>query len=102
MGRIFNFFVRLLSGLNFNDTQCGFKVFRNSSLKILVPHLSIDRFAWDVELLMLAQRHNMNIQEKAVTWRFEKNSSVRMIQDSLEMIKSILKIRFKKYIFSKQ
>jgi glycosyltransferase involved in cell wall biosynthesis len=93
MGRAFNFLVRIMTGLNFSDTQCGFKMFRRNAALSLVSLLTIDRFAWDVEFLMKAQSAQFNIKEKAVSWRLDKNSRVRVIRDSLEMIKSIIKIK---------
>lgn len=93
MGRAFNLLVRLMTGLNFSDTQCGFKMFRRNSVQPIIDTLIIDRFAWDVEFLMKAQRANIHIKEKAVSWRLDNNSRVRVFRDSLEMLKSIIKIK---------
>ena len=54
-GRVFNLLVRLSTGLPFADTQCGFKAFRLSTCRQVLDAAVIDRFAFDVELLYLAQ-----------------------------------------------
>ena len=43
-GRIFNSLVRILTGLNFNDTQCGFKLYNGNKIKKLIPYCFINKF----------------------------------------------------------
>ncbi|PYK06598.1 MAG: glycosyl transferase, partial [Verrucomicrobia bacterium] len=62
-GRIFNLFVRLAIGLPFWDTQCGFKAFRLDVCRPILEAARIDGFAFDVELLYLAQRAGLRIRE---------------------------------------
>ena len=50
----FNSFVQILLSLPINDTQAGFKVFRRSALETILPLLSVKRYAFDVELLVVA------------------------------------------------
>src|SRR6266571_2031807 len=65
-GRIFNLFVRLAIGLPFWDTQCGFKAFRLDVCRPILEAARIDGFAFDVELLYLAQRAGLPICELPV------------------------------------
>jgi len=67
-GKLFNLLVRLLVGLKFHDTQCGFKLFRRDSALAVLRRLSIDRFAFDVELLALAQAAGLKVAEVPVVW----------------------------------
>ena len=55
-GRTFNLVLRLLLGLRFKDTQCGFKAFSRSSTQELFSRQTIEGWGFDAELLFLAQR----------------------------------------------
>src|ERR1044072_489556 len=67
-GRIFNFVMRLLTGLPFKDTQCGFKAFRMDVCRAVVEGALIDRFGFDVELLFIAHRAGLRMLESPVRW----------------------------------
>lgn len=76
IGRTFNRWVRLLVLPGLVDTQCGFKLFSASAAETLFPRLTIDGFAFDVELLVLARRAGFQIQEVGITWRGRAGSRV--------------------------
>src|SRR5215207_7967737 len=67
-GRVFNLVMRLLTGLPFKDTQCGFKAFRMDVCRAVVEGALIDRFGFDVELLFIAHRANLRMLEYPVRW----------------------------------
>src|SRR5215210_676552 len=67
-GRVFNFVMRMLTGLPFKDTQCGFKAFRMDVCRPVVEGASIDRFGFDVELLFIAHRAGLRMLEYPVRW----------------------------------
>jgi len=67
-GRVFNFVMRLLTGLPFKDTQCGFKAFRMDVCRPVVEGALIDRFGFDVELLFIAHRAGLRMLEYPVRW----------------------------------
>lgn len=97
MGKTFNRLLRALVGLPYKDTQCGFKLLRNDRdlQERILPRLQVQRFAWDVELILALQRFNKRIVEFPVIWRHQEASHVRIVRDSLEMLFSVLKIRFR-------
>ena len=53
-GRIFNLLLRLVLGLHFMDTQCGFKAFRRDAAQRIFPRQKIERWGFDPEILFLA------------------------------------------------
>src|SRR5215213_6307941 len=75
-GRIFNFVMRLLTGLPFKDTQCGFKAFRMDVCRPVVEGALIDRFGFDVELLFIAHRAGLRMLEYPVRWDDVEGGSV--------------------------
>src|SRR5438105_350293 len=67
-GRVFNRVMRLMTGLPFKDTQCGFKAFRMDVCRPVVEGALIDRFGFDVELLFIAHRAGLRMLEYPVRW----------------------------------
>jgi len=68
VGRLFNRLVRLLAVPGIQDTQCGFKLFERGAARRLLPFCTVDRFAWDVETLGVAQRLGIGVAEVPVLW----------------------------------
>jgi dolichyl-phosphate beta-glucosyltransferase len=98
MGRAFNQFVKIVVLDGFIDTQCGFKCFRRKNVIPLFEKMTIDRFSFDVEFLYLAKKSNLKISETAVEWHNVLESRVRIIQDSLGMLKDLFKIKFNDFL----
>src|SRR6266487_676629 len=94
-GRVFNLLVRLATGLPFWDTQCGFKAFRLDVCRPILEAAHIDGFAFDVELLYLAQRAGLRIREIPVRWNDAEGSKVDFIHDSLRMLGEVIALRKK-------
>src|SRR5437899_9966201 len=61
-GRAFDLLVRIATGLPFGDTQCGLKTFRLDVCRPILEAARLDWFAFDVELLYLAQRGGFRIR----------------------------------------
>jgi dolichyl-phosphate beta-glucosyltransferase len=95
MGKVFNLFIRSLLPLEFKDTQCGFKMFRREAAHIIFPRVKVEGFAFDVEVLMIAQFHQLRIAEVPVTWRDVRESKVHPIINSMEMFRDLLRIRYR-------
>jgi glycosyltransferase involved in cell wall biosynthesis len=95
MGRGFNTLVRGLTGVHSRDTQCGFKAFRAPVAGLLFHMSTMDSWAFDVELLMLAQRLGYRVTEIPVHWHSVAGSHIKPWHDSLAMALDVLKIRTK-------
>lgn len=93
MGRTFNRVVRAATGTALRDTQCGFKSFRRAAALDIFGRARIDRYAFDVELLSIAQRRGHRIQELPVIWKNDPLSRVHPIRDSLRMLWDLGRIR---------
>jgi len=93
MGKIFNKFVRLITVRGLIDTQCGFKVFRRECAKKLFGMQKLDGFAFDVEILFLAKKHDYKIKEVPVQWRNSPHTKVNALRDPLNMMIELVKIR---------
>jgi dolichyl-phosphate beta-glucosyltransferase len=95
MGRSFNTIIRVLTGLPFRDTQCGFKLMDRERVKPLFEKMVVDRFAFDVELLFLCSRFGLSFAEVPVTWRNAPGSKVSLIGDPLNMLWDVLRVRWR-------
>jgi dolichyl-phosphate beta-glucosyltransferase len=93
-GIIFNGFVRVITGLPFQDTQCGFKIFRREPARVIFEQQRIERFGFDPEILFLAKRHGLRIAEVPVRWAHDPATKVHVLRDSVMMFYDLLVIRW--------
>lgn len=92
-GRIFNLVVRAATKLPFADTQCGFKAFRTNLIQPIVKAGRVDRFGFDVEILLIAFAAKLRIEEIPVRWNHSEGSKVNFRNDSWRMFKEVLSIK---------
>ena len=93
MGRTFNHIARAAIGFEMRDTQCGFKCFQRDAARAIFSRARIDRYAFDVELLWIAQRLKLRVGELPVIWADDSHSKVHPIRDSLRMLVDLAAIR---------
>lgn len=91
-GRIFNFFVRLLTPLSLRDTQCGFKLYPNVVAKKLFGALKNGGWSHDVELLYRAKLAGYTIKEMPVKWETRDGSKINVLNDSLKMLWGVMMV----------
>src|SRR5262249_9477963 len=77
-GRIFNLMMKLMTGMPYVDTQCGFKAFRLGVCRPIAEGGLIDRFGFDVELLYLAHQAGLRLPEQPVRWNDVEGSKVSL------------------------
>jgi len=76
-GRVFNLCMRTVTGLQLQDTQCGFKLFSAPAAETAFGKCRLDGFSFDVESLYIARRHGFRITEIPVTWRNDDATRVK-------------------------
>jgi len=60
-GRVFNALNRMILGLRFKDTQCGFKAFTRRAAQTILPLQRIERWGFDPEVLFLARKFGFRV-----------------------------------------
>ncbi len=95
MGKTFNLMVRLAGVRGIHDTQCGFKLLAGDAARRLAAELTVDRFAWDVELVWLARRRGYRVVEVGVSWANSPASRVDPLFDSLSMLRDLVRFRWR-------
>jgi dolichyl-phosphate beta-glucosyltransferase len=93
LGRGFNLIVRSLVGLQWKDTQCGFKLLPAAFAREAAGVTRIDGFAFDVELLVLARHWGIAIEEVAVRWHHVEESRVHPIRHAAQMLRDVILLR---------
>lgn len=94
-GSVFNSTVRLLTGLSLRDTQNGFKLFRTEAVQQLVRDQACPGFAFDVELLMRADRAGLRIDEVPIRYLHDPRSSVRVVSASASMLRDVSALAYR-------
>jgi len=77
-GRFFNLVMRIITGLPFRDTQCGFKLFESVAAREISKRQRLDGFGFDVELLYIARRLGCKAIEVPVRWNDVPGTKVSM------------------------
>eukprot|EP00731_Ephydatia_muelleri_P030836 Em0022g350a len=89
----FHVLVRILCVRGIRDTQCGFKMFTRAAIAPLFQTMHIDRWAFDVELLHIAEKLKIPMVEVAVNWQEIDGSKLVPVFSWLQMGRDILFIR---------
>ncbi|MBI4711045.1 MAG: glycosyltransferase family 2 protein [Candidatus Omnitrophica bacterium] len=94
MGKIFNWFARVLVFRGVRDSQCGFKAFRKEAAQRLFSQSKIDGFCFDAEIVYLAQKNGCRLIETPVVWKNDPQSKVHIFSSPWEMFLDLFKIRW--------
>jgi dolichyl-phosphate beta-glucosyltransferase len=92
-GKFFNFVMRQAVGLPFHDTQCGFKLFTRKAVKTIFPRQRLDRFGFDVEVLLIASLCGFKIEEVPVAWSHIEGTRVSTLS-GMRAFFELLEIRW--------
>jgi glycosyltransferase involved in cell wall biosynthesis len=92
-GRVINAATRLVLHERFQDTQCGLKAFRSDVAEVVFSRARVEGFAFDVELLMLADRFDLSVLEVPVELENSGRSTVRVARDATRLLVDLARIR---------
>ena len=91
----FHFWVWALCNSRVKDTQCGFKLLSRPTARLLFGNLHVERWAFDVDLLYLANHFRIPVGEVCVSWTEKDGSKLVPVFSWLQMAKDILMIRMR-------
>jgi dolichyl-phosphate beta-glucosyltransferase len=92
-GRVFNSLVRFSTIRDIQDTQCGFKMFSAAAAETIFPRVTVEGWAFDIEVLYLARLHKLRVREIPIEWHFRADSRLRMGRDSITMLREVMRVR---------
>ncbi|KAI9479692.1 dolichyl phosphate glucosyltransferase [Coemansia mojavensis] len=89
----FHTYVTMLGVHGIRDTQCGFKLFSREAARRVFPNMHVERFIFDVEILLLAKYQNIPVVEVPVNWHEVAGSKMSIVRDSIQMALDLLAVR---------
>ncbi|MCU1369231.1 MAG: glycosyl transferase family 2 [Ilumatobacteraceae bacterium] len=92
LSRTYNGIVRSVLGARFRDAQCGFKAIRRDTAALLLPLVRDEGWFFDTELLVVAQRRGLRIEELPVRWTDDPRSSVRIVPTALADLRGVARL----------
>ena len=93
-GRIFNLMLRTSLGLQYADTQCGFKAFKRAAAQAIFPLQKIERWGFDPEILFLARKLGFKVEEVPVLWGHSGGARINPVTDGARMFQEMLRVRW--------
>ena len=105
MGRVFNMVVRLLTVRGIDDTQCGFKAFRDDVARDVFTRMKLYGenaqlvtgsmvTGFDVEVLFIASKSGIKIKQVPVEWQYGNESKVNPLKDSYRLFRDTMLVRW--------
>ncbi|MBO7293553.1 MAG: glycosyltransferase, partial [Clostridia bacterium] len=93
VSRAYLFVLRLFGGLRLSDSQCGCKGFRADTGKRIFSYCEVDRFAFDLEAILIGQKMGATFCEVPVKVLRHGESKVRIVRDTLRMLRDLRKMK---------
>jgi dolichyl-phosphate beta-glucosyltransferase len=93
MGRLFNYAVQVIALPGIEDSQCGFKMFTAEAVRSIFPLVTVDGWAFDVEVLAIARARGLRIVEVPIEWHYRADSRLSMVRDGIGMMRELFMIR---------
>lgn len=90
--RSFNYLLRNALGARFSDGMCGFKAARRDAIEDLLPSIDDNKWFFDVEMLLFAQRNGLRIHEVPVLCIDDPNTTVHVVRDSVADLKAMARV----------
>jgi dolichyl-phosphate beta-glucosyltransferase len=92
-GRLFNYVVQRVALPGIEDSQCGFKMFTASAAASIFPLVTVEGWAFDVEVLTIARAQRLKVVEVPIEWHYGEESRLSMLRDGFGMLRELLRIR---------
>lgn len=93
LSRCYNRLLRAVFAVQFSDAQCGFKAISRRAAQTLLPLVESNRWFFDTELLVLAERAGFRIHDLPVRWREDRDSTVKVLGTVAEDLRGIARLR---------
>lgn len=90
--RSYNLLLRTVMGARFSDAQCGFKAGRREVVQALLTAVDDDRWFFDTELLLIAERHDLRIHEVPVDCLDDPDSSVDVLRTAVDDLRGVARV----------
>jgi dolichyl-phosphate beta-glucosyltransferase len=96
LGRGFTVLTRVLLAPGVHDFTCGFKGFRRDAARKIFARSSLNGWAFDAELVVIAHSLGLKLAQVPVAWHDEEGTKVRILQAVLGSLRELIVIRWKR------
>lgn len=93
VSRVYLWVLRLFGGLKLSDSQCGCKGFRKRAAKRIFSYCEVDRFAFDLEAILIAEKMGATFEEIPVVIERHGESKVRVVRDTFRMLRDLRRMK---------
>ena len=93
--RGYNLLIKAMFRSKFSDAQCGFKALSSKAAQELVPLIKDQKWFFDTELLILAEKKGYRTKDVPVAWIEDPDSRVSVSRTAFDDVKGLLRLRFR-------
>ena len=95
MSKVFVKIIGLFAGFRYSDSQCGLKCLRSGAARDIFSRCTVDGFAFDLEMLIVADRLGYKVGEypAKIIHNRERGSKVNPVTDSLRVLRDVIRIK---------
>lgn len=83
----------MVGGFRLSDSQCGCKAFSGQIAKEIFSRCQVNRFAFDFECILWANKYGVKIDEMPVKIINHRESTVNVWSDSVKMLRDVQKMK---------
>lgn len=94
LGKLFSQMSKLILNIPVNDFTCGFKLMTKKTSLQFAKRMTIDRWAYDSEILTIAAVRKLRIKEVGITWQNDFRTKVVLSRDVFSSFRDLLTIKF--------
>lgn len=95
LGNIFRVIIKVLLKIKIKDTQCGYKLYKNTIGKKIFRKLKMNKFEHDLEIVLNAKSFNQSITELPINWIHKSSSKLNVFIDPIKMLYGIILLSFR-------
>jgi dolichyl-phosphate beta-glucosyltransferase len=92
-GRVINWLTHAVLLGDYRDTQCGLKAFSADAGRFIFERSRVDRFAFDVEIFLIAETNGMKVEEVPVSIVNSSRSTVHVVRETARLVRDLFRIR---------
>lgn len=93
LSRVANKLIQVMILWGIKDTQCGFKAFTHQACQDIFSKVTINKWAFDMEALVIAKRHHFKIVESPVSWDNSADTRVKFVSDARQTLHDLFYIK---------
>jgi glycosyltransferase involved in cell wall biosynthesis len=92
-GRVGSLLTKIILGLNYEDTQCGYKCFKRDAAHTIFKRQTLNGWGFDFELLQICKTHNLNVKVVPIHWYYRADGNIQFGLSAMKTLSELWKVR---------